>query len=95
MKLLKIGDRYINPALVTDIRDSEGTITVFFAGGISPNLRNMSENNVSEGVRALAFEGEEADMLRRWLGTSANAEDLGRRLSQGTGLYQGSAKRQD
>lgn len=83
MKLLKIGDRYINLDLVTDIRVSESKITVYLAVG-SP-----------DGVRTLTFQDDDAKTLQTWLSKSDNAEDPSRKPPRGMGVIQGAAKRQD
>lgn len=107
MKLLKVGDRYINMDLVTDIRVSDNTVEVFLAvtPTSNPALTGGSvpgPNNIMQGVRALTFQDDDAKTLQQWL--DQNAESVQSEAPEfrpatagsrsiGRGVRQGSTRR--
>jgi hypothetical protein len=74
MKLLKLGDKYINMDQVTDIAISDNHVEVFFIAPTHPPSGVYVSPGSTVGMRTLRFEGNDARFLQNWL--DRNAEDL-------------------
>ncbi len=71
MKLLKIGNKYINLEQVTDVEVGPNYVEIFF--GLAPEtpLNVVRAIGSHPGIRTLRFEGEEAQALHNWLDQNA------------------------
>ncbi len=71
MKLLKIGNTYINLEQVTDIDVGPNYVELFFGLAPEPSPNVVKAIGSHPGIRTLRFEGEDAQALHSWLDQNA------------------------
>jgi hypothetical protein len=64
---LKVGSRWINFALVTDVEDEGDSLTVFFASDMARMVGGVERTPLDVARRIKITDPDEVKMVRQWL----------------------------